>query len=94
MSKTIPAPVDVVGRKVSWRHAANSDRLYGEVIKVYFKMGADPRYPKGSQGYTNGLRKLFKKISVVLADGRILNMSAEHEDLKSIGMISESSSED
>lgn len=94
MSKAIPAPVDVIGRKVSWRHAANSDRLYGEVCKVYFKMGADPRYPVGSQGHKNGIRALFKKISVVLADGRILNMSAEQEDLLAIGMIAESASED
>ena len=94
MSKAIPAPVDVVGRKVSWRHAANSDRLYGEVCKVYFKMGADPRYPEGSQGYKNGMRAMFKKISVVMADGRILNMSAEQKDLKAIGMIAESTSEE
>ena len=94
MSKAIPAPVDVIGRKVSWSHAGNSDRLYGEVCKVYFKTGEDPRYPKGSSGYMNGIRKLYKKISVVLADGRILNMSAEQDDLKAIGMIAESTSED
>jgi len=94
VSKVIPAPVDVPGGKVSWRHAANSDRLYGEVCKVYFKMGEDPRYPKGSAGYKNGIRAMFKKISVVLADGRILNMSAEQDDLKAIGMIAESASED
>lgn len=94
MSKAIPAPVDVIGRKVSWSHAGNSDRLYGEVCKVFFKSGEDPRYPKGSSGYKNGIRKLYKKISVVLADGRILNMSAEQDDLKAIGMIAETTSED
>lgn len=85
--KVIPSPVDVVGRKVSWSPAKNSDRLYGEVIKVYYKMGADERYPVGSKGYKNGMRKLFQKISVILADGRVLNMSSEQEDLKAIGMI-------
>ena len=94
MSKVIPTPVDVLGRKVSWSHAGNSDRLYGEVCKVYYQMGEDPRYPKGSKGYKNGMRKLYKKISVLLADDRILNMSAEQDDLKAIGMIAESSSED
>jgi hypothetical protein len=92
--KVIPSPVDVVGRKVSWSPANNSDRLYGEVIKVYFKMGADPRYPKGSQGYKNGIRALFQKMSIILADGRVLNISSEMEDLKAIGMIAESSSDE
>jgi len=92
--KVIPSPVDVVGRKVSWSPAKNSDRLYGEVIKVYYKMGADERYPVGSKGYKNGMRKLFQKISVILADGRVLNMSSEQEDLKAIGMIAESKNED
>jgi hypothetical protein len=92
--KVIPSPVDVVGRKVSWSPAKNSDRLYGEVIKVYYKMGADPRYPKGSQGYKNGIRKLFQKMSIILGDGRVLNISSEMEDLRAIGMVAESNNED
>jgi hypothetical protein len=92
--KVIPSPVDVVGRKVSWSPAKNSDRLYGEVIKVYYRMGADPRYPLGSQGYKNGIRALFQKMSIILADGRVLNISSEQEDLKAIGMIAETTNED
>ena len=86
---SIPLPVDVPGRTVSFRPSGSSHILTGEVIKVYFRMGEDPRYPKGSKGYKNGIRKLYKKLSVLLPDGRILNMSAEHDDLKAIGMVVE-----
>jgi hypothetical protein len=57
-------------------------------------MGADPRYPLGSQGYKNGIRALFQKMSIILADGRVLNISSEQEDLKAIGMIAETTNED
>jgi len=87
--RKIPAPVDVVGATISFRPSERSDILYGEVIKVYFDKGADPRYPKGSQGYKNGIRKLFTKITVLLPDGRILNMSAEQEDIKRYRMVAE-----
>ncbi len=76
----IPEAIDVKGRQISFRPNERSDILHGEVVDVYFRYGADPRYPKGSKGYTNGIRKLFKKISVLLPDGRILNMGAEQED--------------
>ena len=77
-----PLPVDVIGRRVSFRPSPSSHILEGEIVKVYFKMGVDPRYPKGSLGYKNGMRQLYKKLSIILPDGRILNMSGEHEDIK------------
>ena len=89
-----PAAVDVKGRLISFRPNERSDIIYGEVVDGYFRMGADPRYPKGSQGYKNGIRKLFKKISVLLPDGRILNMNAEQEDIKSLRMVAENQKED
>ena len=91
---SIPAPIDVKGRLISFRPNENSDILYGEVIDVYFRNGADPRYPKGSKGYKNGIRKLFKKISVLLPDGRILNMPAEQQDIKDLRMVAENQKED
>jgi len=92
--KNIPAPIDVKGRLISFRPNERSDILYGEVVDVYFDKGADPRYPKGSQGYKNGIRKLFTKISVLLADGRILNMPAEQEDIKRLRMVAENQKDD
>ena len=86
---SIPQPVDEIGRIVSFRPSTSSHILTGEVVDVYFRMGEDPRYPKGSKGYKNGMRKLYKKLSVMLPDGRILNMSGEHDDLKAIGMVVE-----
>ena len=91
---SIPAPIDVKGRLISFRPNENSDVLFGEVVNVYFRMGADPRYPKGSQGYKNGIRKLFKKISVLLPDGRLLNMNAEEEDIKRHRMVAENQKDD
>ena len=90
----IPAPIDVKGRLISFRPNEFSYILYGEVVDVYFRYGEDPRYPKGSQGYKNGLRKLFKKISVLLPDGRILNMPAEQQDIKDLRMVAENLKED
>lgn len=88
--KQIPPPVDVPGRKVSWKPSLNSDRMYGEVVHVGFKWPypKDPKYPSGN------VRMLKKVISVATADGRIFKMSGEQEDLKKVGMIVESSSED
>ena len=91
---SIPAPIDVKGRLISFRPNENSDILYGEVVDVYFRPGADPRYPEGSKGYKNGIRKLFKKISVLLPDGRILNMNAEQQDIKDLRMVAENQKED
>lgn len=91
---SIPAPVDVKGRLISFRPNENSDILYGEVVNVYFRNGADPRYPKGSKGYKNGIRALFKCISVLLPDGRILNMPAEQKDIKNLRMVAENQKED
>jgi hypothetical protein len=90
----IPAPIDVKGRLISFRPTESSDILYGEVVNVYFDNGADPRYPKGSQGYKNGIRALFKKITVLLADGRVLNMPAEQEDIKRLRMVAENQKDD
>ena len=84
---TAPLPIDVIGRRLTFRPTASSHTLEGEVVKVYFKMGADPRYPKGSKGYKNGIRKLFKKVSIMLPDGRILNMSGEQEDIRQYEML-------
>jgi len=90
----IAPPIDVKGRLISFRPTESSDIISGEVVDVYFRSGTDPRYPKGSQGYKNGIRKLFKKISVVLPDGRILNMGAEQEDIKNLRMVAENQKED
>jgi hypothetical protein len=90
----IPVPVDVVGRTVSFRPTASSSMLQGEVADVYFRMGVDPRYPKGSKGYNNGMRQLYKRMSVVLPDGRIFNLNAEHEDIKKMEMVADNSNHD
>ena len=90
----IGVPIDVKGSLISFRPTESSDIMTGEVVDVYFRRGADPRYPKGSQGYKNGIRKLFKKISVLLPDGRILNMGAEQEDIKEFRMVAENQKED
>ena len=74
-------PVDVVGRTVSFRPSPNSDVLYGEVINVGFQWP----YPKDK----NGLRYLKRQISVMLPDGRVLNMSAAPEDIKKYRIVAE-----
>ncbi len=91
---SIPTPVDVKGRHISFRPTQSSDIISGEVVDVYFRYGADPRYPKGSKGYKNGIRALFKKITVLLADGRVLNMPAEQEDIRRLRMVAENQKED
>ena len=87
MKMSIPMCVDVPGRRVSFRPSKVSHLLEGEVVKVYFKMGEDPRYPKGSKGYKNGIRKLYKRLSILLPDGRILNMSGEQEDIRALEIV-------
>ena len=90
----IGTPIDVKGRQISFRPTESSDIISGEVVDVYFRRGADPRYPKGSQGYKNGIRKLFKKISVLLPDGRVINMNAEQDDVKKFRMVAVNQKED
>lgn len=85
----IPTSVDTIGKNVSWRHSVGAQRLYGEIVGVKYRCGPDPRYPKGSRGYKNGIRKLYKVLSIMLADGRVLKVSGEHEDLKKMGMVPE-----
>ena len=87
-------PIDAVGRTISFRPSKSSDIVQGEVIDVYFKYGADPRWPKGTKGYKNGMRKLFKKISILLPDGRVLNMPAEQEDVKAYQMVADNQKDD
>lgn len=82
--KQIPAPVDVVGRKVSWAPNAQSDRLYGEVVHVELRPFKHPKY----------YRVLKTFIHVMIPDGRTFVMSGEVEDLKKIGMIAETTSEE
>ena len=84
---SIPLPIDVLGRRVTFRPSPSSHILEGEIVKVYFKIGADPRYPKGSKGYKNGIRKLFKRVSILLPDGRVLNMSGEQEDIRQFEIV-------
>lgn len=86
--------LDVPGRKVRWRPSGVHEYLSGEVLKVWYDIGADPRYPKGSRGYKNGIRALFTKMSVQIGDGRIFVMSAEHEDLKKIKMMADGGGDD
>ena len=89
MRRNIPAPVDQVGRTISFRPTPSSDILIGDVVKVWVEPGPDPRYPKGSQGYKNGIRALFTKIRVELPDGRLLNMPCEQEDVAKYRMVAE-----
>ena len=79
--KKIPAPIDVVGQTISFRPTPNSDILSGEVVKSGFQWP----YPKDK----NGQRQLLRKITVVLPDGRIINMNAEREDIKRYQMVAE-----
>ena len=85
--KNIPLSVDIIGRTVSFRPTKSSDILFGEVVGVRL----DLRKPIDAE-YEH-TRKYFKVISVELPDGRIMNMSGEHEYLKSIRMIAEDSPE-
>lgn len=86
--KQIPAPVDVVGRKVSWSPSEKSDRLYGEVVAVKYKPHPHPKYP-------NTANRILKTVlHVMIPDGRVFKMSGEIEDLKKIGMIAETTSEE
>lgn len=94
MRKDIPVPVDVVGRLVSFRPSKASDILLGEVTAVRYEAGADPRYPKGSQGYENGIRKLFPKITVTLPDDRTINMSCDKEGIEKYRIVAENQQEE
>jgi len=82
----IPAPVDVVGRTISFRPSESSDILTGEVVKVGFQWP----YPKDKDGH----RQLLKQISVLLPDGRIINMKAEAEDIKQYRIVAENQKEE
>jgi len=84
MRKNIPPSIDVVGKMVSFRPNPNSDILFGEVIGVRMdlRIPENPEYPHS--------REYHKTITVELGDGRILNMSGDHQDLKKIRMIAES----
>ena len=84
MRKNIPPSVDVPGKMVSFRPNPNSDILFGEVIGVRMdlRIPENPEYPHS--------REYHKTLTVELGDGRILNMSGDHEDLKKIRMIAES----
>lgn len=87
MNKRIPAPVDQVGKNVSWRPNAYSQRMYGQVIKVWYDIGAHPEYPNTDN------RALFRKLRIKTADDREFTVSGEHEDLKKMGMVAEGESE-
>lgn len=82
--KSIPPSIDIPGKMVSFRPNPNSDILFGEVIGVRLdlRIPANPEYPHS--------REYHKTITVELGDGRILNMSGDHEDLKKIRMVAES----
>ena len=82
--KNIPPSIDVIGKLVSFRPNPNSDILFGEIIAIRM----DVRIPKNPE-YPHS-RELHKTITVELGDGRILNMSGDHEDLKKIRMVAES----
>ena len=79
MRKEIPAPVDVVGRTISFRPTPNSDILFGEVVKVWYNIVPHPTQ----------YRKLETMIRVELPDSRLLNMKAEPEDVKRYRMVAE-----
>ena len=79
--RKIPAPIDVVGQTISFRPTSNSDMLTGEVVNTGFQWP----YPKDKDGQ----RQLLRKITVMLPDGRIINMNAEQEDIKRYQMVAE-----
>ena len=74
-----PAPVDVVGRIISFRPTPCSDSLLGEVIKVWYDIKPHPKH----------YRVLETMIRVELPDGRQLNMRAEPDDIKNKRMVAE-----
>ena len=84
--KKIPDPIDAVGRAVSFKTSPTSIRLEGEVVKVGFKWP----YPKDDRG----LPRLCKQITVLLPDGRVLNMDCEKKDIKRYDSRAEDKQED
>ena len=85
MSK-IATPIDVVGRTISFRPSESSDIMMGEVVRVGFQWP----YPKDKQG----IPQLLKQISVLVPDGRVINMKAEPEDIKHYRMVAENQKDD
>ncbi len=81
--KNIPPPVDVKGRKVSWQPSVSSHRLYGEVLDVRKRSAPDPKYPNTQ------CRVLKTVLHIIIPDGRVFQISGEHEHLKKIDMIAE-----
>lgn len=82
--KNIPPPVDVKGRKVSWQPSVSSHRLYGEVLNVSKRPAPHPKYPNTT------CRVLKTVLHIVIPDGRVFQISGDHEYLKKIDMIAES----
>ena len=76
--KIIPAPVDIPGRRVSWKPSSWSDILYGEVLSVHMRLAQCPKYEHA--------RVMKKVLKVIIPDGRIFTLSGEHENLQKIGM--------
>jgi hypothetical protein len=74
-----PAPVDVVGRLVSFRPHPKSDILIGEVIRVWYDIIPHPTQ----------YRKLITMIRVELPDGREINMRAEPDDIREKRIVAE-----
>ena len=79
--RKIPAPIDVIGQTITFRPSETSDILTGEVVGTGFQWP----YPKDEKGQ----RQLLRKITVMLPDGRLINMKAEQEDIKRYRMVAE-----
>jgi hypothetical protein len=82
---SIPVPVDVVGRTISWQPSPSSARLEGEVVRVGFQWP----YPKNKEG----LRELRRQITVLLPDERVININCEQQDIHRLSMRAEDQGE-
>lgn len=80
--KVIAPCIDVIGRKVTWK-PDNSDRLYGEVIKV------DAELYKPSKPLYEAQRFIRKFVTVCLNDGRVMRFNASQENIKQMGILAD-----
>lgn len=81
-AKFVPPCIDVAGRKISWKTEGGS-RLYGTVTGAYYEhyKPENPEYPTQ--------RFLRKRVTVFLNDSRVMDIPAEQEDIKRMGIIGE-----
>ena len=91
---SIPIPVDQRGRLVSFRPTPASDIVFGEVTNVVLESGVDPRFPKGSKEYKNGLRMLHPKMTVTLPDDRKFTMRCDRAGIEEYQIVAHNQHDD